>query len=185
MNHSRIAVRYAKALFLTALEKNMLDKIHSDIVVINQTVINNPNIIEALKSPVIKPSKKKILFQQIFDEFIDNLSMDFFKLVINNSREIFISDICRDFKDLYRKEKNIMNAELCTAVELKQNTIDKISNLLKEANHADINIETKVDEKLLGGFVLKLDDKLLDSSIANSLKQIQKALKSNDYQRKL
>lgn len=185
MNHSRIAVRYAKALFITALEKDMLDKVHGDIVVVNKTVNENPGIIEALKSPVIKPSKKKNIFQKIFESSIDELSMNFFKLVINNSREIFIPDICRDFEDLYRKEKNILNAKLITAVEIRQSTIDKISALLKDINNADINMETKVDEKMLGGFVLRLDDKLLDSSVANSLRQIEKALKSNEYQRKL
>lgn len=185
MNYSKIAVRYAKALFLTASEKNILDELSKDMRLVQNGLQISPELKEVFSSPIIKPSLKKSIFTEVFKKHINDQSLAFFILVIKNGREAFIGDICRNFDDLFRKEKNILEAKLITASVINKKTVEKIKTMLAEANKAEINMINNVDDNLVGGFILKLDEKQLDASVATKLKQMKKSLTTEDYQRKI
>lgn len=176
MDQSAITVRYAKAFFLTAKEKNLLDSLKSDIELVLSVCKNSSDFILLLESPIVKTSKKSGLLSAIFNKKINELTMNFLLLIAKNKREVHIPGICRNFLDLTRKDQNIKSAVLTTAAEMDAGIIKKVEVLLGKELDATIELSTSVNPDILGGLVLRIDDQQYDSSVATQLKKIKQSL---------
>lgn len=176
MDQSAITVRYAKAFFLTAKEKNLLDSFKSDIELVFSVCENSSDFILLLESPIVKTSKKSDLLSAIFKKKVNELTMNFLLLIAKNKREVHIPGICRNFLDLTRKDQNIKSAILTTAAEMDAEIIKKVEALLGKELDATIELSTSVNPDILGGLVLRLDDQQYDASAATQLKKIKQSL---------
>ena len=159
MDQSAITVRYAKAFFTLAKEKNNLNTLKTDIELVHDVCTNSNDFILLLESPIVKTSKKTELISSIFENKIDNLTMNFLLLIAKNKREVNIPGICRNFLDLTRKDQNIKSAVLTTASEIDSETIRKIEELLGKELKATIELSTQTNPDIIGGLVLRLEDK--------------------------
>jgi len=174
MNQSKIAVRYAKALFQFATEKNMLDEIKLDIALIAETA-RQKEFILLLESPVIQISKKKSVFSAMFGQQINKVSMQFLLMIIENKRDIYIPGICRNFLDQYRLFKGIKEAKITTAIPLDDLLTEKIKNTMAQLFSSKIELTSDVNPDLIGGFILRVGDQQMDTSIANKLKSVERS----------
>ena len=186
MNNPRLAIRYAKSLIDLATERNQLEEVHNDIVFLQNIVETNKDFIAVLKSPVIKEDKKNKIIESVTAGRITQLTASFIKLLGIKTRESNLPEIISAFIDQYNQVKGIHKVKLTTAdpisEEMKQSFIEKIkaSDDLK-----NIELQTSVDEKLIGGFVLEMEGKLVDASIQRDLSDIKKQFLNNDYIHKL
>lgn len=176
MSLSAIRVRYAKAFFELAKEKKMLNTLKTDIQKVFDVCSLSPDFINMLESPVIKTSKKAELITTIFKAEIQPLTLNFLVLIANNKRENYIPGICRNFLDMTREDQNIKSAVLITATEINPKTNDKIRNLLEKELNATVELNCKTDAEIIGGLILRIDDKQFDSSVATQLKKIKQLL---------
>jgi F-type H+-transporting ATPase subunit delta len=176
MSLSAIRVRYAKAFFELAKEKKMLNTLNTDIQKVFDVCSLSPDFINMLESPVIKTSKKAELITTIFKAEIQPLTLKFLVLITNNKRENYIPGICRNFLDMTREDQNIKSAVLITATEINQKTNEKIRNLLEKELNATVELNCKTDPEIIGGLILRIDDKQFDSSVATQLKKIKQLL---------
>ncbi|MCF6357618.1 MAG: ATP synthase F1 subunit delta [Draconibacterium sp.] len=176
MDHSAIAVRYAKAFFATAKEKDLLEILKTDIKLVFDVCNESADFILLLESPIVKTSKKSELISSIFKEKINELTLSFLLLIATNKREVHIPGICRNFLGLTRKDQNIKSALLTTASEINSESIKKIEELLGKELNATIELSTKVKPEIVGGLILRLDDKQYDASISTQLKKIKQEL---------
>ena len=179
MNISAIRVRYAKAFFSLAKEKKMLDTLKTDIQKVFDVCTQSSDFINLLESPVVKTSKKAELITTIFKSEINTLTLNFLLLITNNKRESYIPGICRNFLELTRKDKNIKSAVIVTASEIDINTINKIKALLEKELNATVVLTCNVEPDIIGGLILRVDDKQYDSSVATQLKKIKQQLLAN------
>jgi len=178
MNRSLIANRYAKALFKLAIEQDNLERIHSDVALLQQYCIEVDSFTDILVSPVIKPGKKKQMFQDVLKSKIDRSTMRLLVLLVDNNREELLTDINRQFIHLFKDNKGIKEVAFYTAVAMDQDHIDQLKAFLKEQFKAPIQLSVKIKPELLGGFILTVDGKMVDASISSKLKQIKKELLS-------
>lgn len=176
MNQSAITVRYAKAFFTLAKEKNILDALKTDIENIYNVCKNSTDFILLLESPVVKTSKKSKLISAIFKGNVHELSLNLLQLITKNKREVNIPGVCRNFLGLTRKDQNIKSAVLTTASEINSDTIKKIEGLLGIELKATIELSVNVKPEILGGLVLRLDDKQYDASVVTQLNKIKQKL---------
>ncbi len=176
MNQSKIAVRYAKALFLSALEKNILDIVRTDMALINQTIEDSDQFDLYLKSPVVKSKAKFKLISEVFQGKISDLSLNFLGILVQNKREDHLVDIAIRFNDVYRNYKGIKSASITTAISLNDDIKKKLLTLLASVYKADIELELKEDPSIIGGFVLKVGDQQYDSSILAGIKKMKSTL---------
>ncbi len=176
MNQSKIAVRYAKALFQLALEKNKLDLVNNDVVMINQALKDFGQFGLYLKSPVVKPSQKLALIREAFTGNIQDISLSFLGLLVQNKRENHLEDIIRRFFDVFRDYKGIKAALITTAVPLNDHVKKKFHALLSSIYKTSIELQAAQDASIIGGFVLKVGDQQYDASVATGLKRIKTAL---------
>ncbi len=176
MSISAIRVRYAKAFFSLAKEKKMLDILNADIQKVFDVCNHSTDFILLLESPVVTTSKKANLVTKIFKDQINTLTLNFLLLITNNKREVHIPGICRNFLELTRKDQNIKSAILVTATEINAKTIDKIKILIEKELDAKVELTCQFDPEIIGGMVLRIDDKQYDSSVSTQLRKIKQKL---------
>ena len=176
MSISAIRVRYAKAFFSLAIENKMLDTLKTDIQKVFDVCTQSSDFINLLESPVVKTSKKTELITEIFKSEINTLTLNFLLLITNNKRESYIPGICRNFLELTRKDQNIKSAVIVTAAEIDIKTRNKIKVLLEKELNATVELNCKTDPEIIGGLILRVDDRQYDSSVATQLKNIKQLL---------
>jgi F-type H+-transporting ATPase subunit delta len=176
MNQSKISVRYAKALFQLAIEKNILEDVRKDILLISQSLKEYEQFRLYLKSPVVKPSQKFNLMKEIFTNSVTETSLNFLGLLVQNKRENHLEDISRQFLNVYSKFKGIKAALITTAVLLDESIREKLYKLLSSTYKTEIDLVAQQDASILGGFILRVGDQQYDASIANGLKRMKTAL---------
>lgn len=176
MDQSKINVRYAKAFFTLAKEKNMTTELREDARLIASICATSSDFNLMLESPVVKTSKKVKALKSIFEGQINELSVKFMVLIAENKRESYIPGIFRHLEDLYRKEEGIKTAVLTSAKQLDESILIRVKEILETEFNAKIELSQKTDPELIGGFVLRIDDNQYDASIATQLQKIKEQL---------
>jgi len=179
MNESKISVRYAKALFQLGKEKNMLETFVTDIHLIEDLCNESIDFWLMLESPVVKTSQKRLAIKRIFEKKIDRITLNFLDLVTQNRREAYLKDISRNFLALCRKDQGILSATLTSACELESVVRNQLSDLLSKAYDSKIDLKEVIDQDIIGGFIIRVEDQQLDASVITQLTQIKRELLSN------
>jgi len=182
MGQSKVAYRYAKALFDLALETGKVDQVHADLNTIQQA--NHKELSSLLVSPVIGGDKKTAIFEAVFAQHVQPLTISFFKLIFHKGRSVAIKDIIDAYFDKYRLHKGIQVVEMTTAVavteEVKQAIVKELQNNKMLAGKT-IELQEKVDASIIGGLVVQVNDKLFDASIKHDLQFIKSQFIKNMY----
>lgn len=176
MKVGKIAVRYAKALFMSAKDRDVLETVKEDTELILAAVTGLPDLQKLLESPVIEAGKKTSALLSIFEGKISDLAMDFIRLVTGNHREDYLDGISRHYIKLYKEEKGIKIASVETAAPLTKEVRQEMIALIKKTFKAEIELHEEVKSELIGGFVLRVEDQQLDSSVRGKLERIKKEL---------
>ncbi len=178
MNNSLISVRYAKALFLLSKEKGQVDNVYKDMSMLSGYCNDNDEFRKLLTSPVITPSKKKKVLRTVFQKHVNELTVNFLDIMVDNRRESILASIARNFIDFYKDEKRVKSVALYTAFQLDDEYLSKIRDLLQNELDAKIEMTVRVRDNLIGGFILMVDGKMMDTTVANKLKELKKRLLS-------
>jgi F-type H+-transporting ATPase subunit delta len=181
MKETRVANRYAKALFDLSIELKQLELIRADMELLHTVCEQNREFVLMLKSPVIKESKKQAILTGIFAGKISDLTFKFLKVITHNRREDIIMEISVQFIKIYKEYKKILPTLLTSAIQLDAETRDEIVTLLAERANATIELTEEVDESIIGGFILEFEDKQYDASVLRQIKNLQKEFDINLY----
>lgn len=182
MRQSKVAKRYAKALFDLALETKKLEEVKNDLMVIRGA--HHAQLSLLLASPVVSGEKKNQLFDAVFAQHIQPLTQSFFRLIFHKGRAVVIQNIVDSFLDMYRQHKGIRVVEVTTAVAVSDEVRAAILKQLEENSMLkgmSIELKEKVDPSILGGLVVQVDDKLFDASIRHDLQFIKRQFIKNMY----
>ncbi len=182
MSVTRIASRYAKSLIDLAEERGQLEEVVNDIKAF-QKATENRDLYLLMKSPIINVSKKQQVFDVLFGDKMNELTLAFFKIILNKGREAYLPEIADQLIAQYKKLKHITSVTLVTATTLGAETISKIKQKMVSSEVTDDHVDllTKVDPDILGGFVLQFEDRLFDASVAHKLEQLKKEFSKNEY----
>jgi F-type H+-transporting ATPase subunit delta len=178
MNDSKISVRYSRALFESALEKKMLDKVYNDMIFISE-MCEIPEMKEFLYSPIIVPSKKIDILHRITENNVERITLSFIDLVVRNEREVFLPAMARAFKHETKQYKGITESVLTTAEKVNIGIRKQVSDLITEIFKTKVELSEIVDKDIIGGFILKIEDNYIDASVRSKLRKIEKELKGS------
>jgi F-type H+-transporting ATPase subunit delta len=175
MNDSKISVRYSRALFQSALEKKILDKVNQDMISISE-ICKLAETKEFLHNPVIVPSKKVEIFHKMFAGKIEPITLDLLDLVVKNGRESYLPAIARVFIHETMRYKGITKTVLTSAIELDGKVKKQITAMISGIFKTKVELEEVIDPGIIGGFILRIDDNYIDASVRNKLNKIKKEL---------
>ena len=182
MPNPRLATRYAKSLIDLSIEKGQLENVFADMQWLQAVCKGNRDFVNMLRSPVITADKKEKIVDAITTGNINEITKAFTHLMIRKGRESNLPEVAAAFITQYKAKKNIYTIKLTTVTALSEDLKNTIVNQIKAtSNMQNIELETTVNEKLIGGFVLQAGDKLIDASIAYDLKNIAKQFDNNDF----
>lgn len=182
MSNVRLATRYAKSLLDLSKERNEIEKVFADMKWLQFVCKNNRDFISMLRSPIIKSDTKGKIVKAVAGDKIDPLTNGFIHLLINKGREGALPEIANAFIQQYKDFKKIYHIKLTTAAPVTEELKNAFVNHIKATTEMqNIELETVVDEKIIGGFVLQAGDKLVDASIAYDLKEIARQFENNDF----
>jgi F-type H+-transporting ATPase subunit delta len=182
MPNPRLASRYAKSILDLAVEKGQLEKVFADMKWLHDIIKSNRDFVALLRSPVIKADKKKKILDAIIAKRVSELTAGFITLLVAKNRESNLPEITTSFINLYKENKNIHTVKLTTAIPVSDAVKKSIINQVKKSSgYENIELEEKVDENIIGGFVLQIGDRLIDASIAYDLKAIARQFENNDF----
>jgi F-type H+-transporting ATPase subunit delta len=186
MQNPRLAIRYAKSLLDLAQEQNKLELVYGDMKLLDNICKTNREFANVLKSPIIKEDKKNRIIESVTEGRINSLTASFIKLLGSKSREANLPEIISSFIEQYNVAKGIHRVKLTTAIEVSDEIKNDFISKIKASEGVEhIELETLVDEDLVGGFVLEMEGYLADASIRRDLNDVQKQFMNNDYIQKL
>ena len=182
MQNPRLAARYAKSLIGLAIEKGQLENVFADMKWLQAVCKTNGDFVAVLRSPVIKSDKKYKIVDSITGDSVNGITKAFNRLLAAKGRESNLPEIAAAFVSQYKEYKKIYDVKLTTATPASEELKSAIlSHLRSTTEMQNIELETVVDDKIIGGFVLQVGDKLVDASIAYDLKNISRQFDNNDF----
>ena len=184
MSAYTLSSRYAKALLDLAVEKNQLEQVNADIRFFNG-VAKVRDFALMLRNPIIHSDKKQNIVEQIFKDKFNPITFTFINLVISKRREAYLMQIAQEFITQYNQVKNITSVTLTTAVEPDEALIENVKTLIKsKAGIENVELHTKLDESIIGGFILHYEDKMYDASVHRQLEILDDNFLDNIYVKK-
>lgn len=179
MNGSRLASRYARALFQLAKEKNQIEMVRQDLSTLTGLLQESAEFKWLLESPVITGSEKTRIAKKVLTGIVEPITLDFLQLLIHHRRESNLASTCRMFIELYKTDQGILDAKVESAVAMDKALLDGLKKRLEESSHQKIEMTTETNEALIGGFILTLEDQQLDASVQSKLKRIEQELRES------
>lgn len=186
MRQPKVAQRYAKALFGLAVETSQLEQIKKDLDTIRS--VENEDLRIALMSPVIRGDQKIKIFAAIFGDKVSKLTISFFNLLFGKGREVAMREILDAFDNLWRQHHKIEVVEITTAIpvdDAMNNYIKGKLKVLDKYKDFSLEVKSKVDDSIIGGFIVQVGDLFYDASIRHDLQVIRKQFIENMYVQKL
>ena len=182
MKESRVSHRYAKSLLDLALEKGQLEPVMEDMRMVLETINANRDLSVLLKSPVVKTDKKQEILKAIFGGQIGVITSEFLMILTRKRREGELEGIAEAFITQYRKHKQILTAVITTASGLDDKLRAQVLDVVKQsAGGKAIELVEKTDKALIGGFVLRIGDKQVDSSVLRQIRNLERNFSENPY----
>jgi len=184
MSEIKISRRYASALYEFAVAEKIDDTIFNDMSVVYNSCAASKELRSFLKSPIIKDNKKLAILKEMFQSLVSDITIKFFKIIVTGRRENFIPQISKQFIDIYKAEQGIKIATIKTAVSLNDMIRKQIIGDLEKQTGAKIELKETVKEDLIGGFIISIDNKEIDTSLKHKFNQLRKEFNSNLFIRK-
>ena len=176
MQNHRAAARYAKSLLQLAGEQKVLDQVKQDMELFVKVFDENRVFAVMLRNPVILHSKKRAVLHALFGEKMNKLTVSAFDLITKKNRENILDTVAREFLAQYNTQQGIQKATITTTYKLDDGEKAEFSRVVEKLSGKKSDLEVKVDESIVGGFVMNIGDRQLDESVKSKLNKIHREL---------
>jgi F-type H+-transporting ATPase subunit delta len=179
MKGTRASIRYAKATLAFANESNSSQAVNDDMKSLMSLIAENLELIEVMENPMLGTEKKEAVMNAILPNS-NKLTRKFFSLLAVNNRMELLVPICDNFMQLYAAQRGEVKAIVKTAIPLTPDLENQALQTVKKLTDKKVILENKIDSSIIGGYILKIDDKQFDASVSNQLKAIKTLLTKNN-----
>lgn len=178
MAGARAAIRYARAVLSLASNEKTAEVVNTEMKRITNTISQNKELSNVLKSPVVNSSIKKAILLDVF-KHSNKAILNLIDTLISNNRLAILNDVAQKYNQLFDESKGIKTATVTTAVPLTDDLKTKVLAKAKELTGKDIEVENIVDESIIGGFILRIGDIQYNASISNQLSKLKREFSIN------
>ena len=175
---SGMAGRYATALFELALDEHAIDAVRADLDRFDALLDESPDLLRLVRSPVFTADEQLKALSAVLDKAgIAGLAANFLKVVTANRRLFAVRDMIRGYRQLVARHKGEVTAEVTLAEKPNEAHLAAIKDALKAVTKKDVQVDVKVDPSIIGGLIVKLGSRMVDSSLRTKLNSIKHAMK--------
>jgi len=176
VKRSRVAKRYAQALFEAAQDSNALEQVEYDLDLLASEYEQVKEFKLLIDSPVISNELKQSTFTELFKERLNSLTFRFVSLLIQKNREGLLPAVVTHFHDLLDEHRGIVRGMVKTVVQLQPNQLAILQEQLESRIGKKVILTQQEDKQLLGGFVVKVQDMVFDASLKQQLNKLRSYL---------
>ena len=181
MKETRASIRYAKATLAFAEEANSSQAVNDDIKSLMSLMKKNLELSEVLGNPMLGADRKEALMNAIFPESSEETKKLFSLLALNNRMELLLLT-CDNFTQLYGAQMGEVKVIVTTAINLTLDLENQVLQEVKKLTDKKVILVNKIDPSIIGGYILKIDDKEFDASISSQLKAIKTTLTKKELE---
>jgi F-type H+-transporting ATPase subunit delta len=175
---SGVSGRYATALFELARDEKSIDAVKADLDQFGAMLADSDDLTRLVRSPVFSADAQARALAAVLDKAgISGISANFLRVLTVNRRLFAVADVIRAFNALVAKFKGEATADITVAEALSDKNLDTLKVALKSVTGKDVALNVKVDPSIIGGLVLKLGSRMVDSSLRTKLNSIKHAMK--------
>lgn len=175
MSDSTVAYRYAKALIDLAKEQGVVNEVNTDMAFFEDICNQNDEFRAVMASPIVRHEKKLGILKKIFENRVHRVTFSILTVLTKKNRERIIYPIAKEFQKLYNILNGIQKVQVSSAVELSASQKSELIKVVGDELKKKIELEEKIDESLIGGFVLKVGDTQIDTSVKKKLNELKLA----------
>lgn len=176
MRETRVAKRYASALFEVAKRDAILDSVGEDLAMVERLLKESANLRTLFVQPMITDERKIKMVTDIFGDRITATSLNFLKLLIRKRRTDIVDEVIEEFRTLLRDHLGIVDATAQTAATLSAEQLDRLTKSLVQLTGKKVNLTTEIDPHLIGGVVVRIGDYIIDGSLRGRLERLEQHL---------
>ena len=186
MSEQRIASRYAKPILELAQEKGSLEEVMKDMVSFKSLCLSNRDFVLMLKNPIIPHLKKLSILKEIFSKKANKITLSAFEIIARKNRGQYLPEIAQEFTKKYNVFKGIAETSITTVLPLNDALKKEVIEIVKKiTGKKAVELTEVIDEKIIGGFILKIDDRQIDDSIHSKLNELKLKFSQNLYVNKI
>ena len=175
---SGVSGRYATALFELARDERAIDAVASDLDKFDALLAESGDLKRLVRSPVFSADAQLKALAAVLDKAaISGISANFLKVLTANRRLFAVGEVIRAFRALVAKFKGEATADVTVAETLNDRNLDALKSALKSVTGKDVTLNVKVDRAIIGGLIVKLGSRMVDSSLRTKLNTIKQAMK--------
>lgn len=167
---------YALALFSLCSEENSLKDSYEQLNSINKAFCENPEYTVLASLPTLTKDEKLTMISEVFEGKVTDTVLNFLCVLADNGKLLNFTDIFSEFKKLYFDKIGLVEVEVITTIELSEELAQKLKSKLSKQLGKEILLNTKIDEKLLGGIVINYNNKQIDASLKKKLSDIKSSI---------
>ena len=175
-NTSSIAERYARALFIVTERRGETAAALADLGGVNALLARGSRIARFLDSPEVSPADKRELLRHALEKRVARSVVVFVDLLLRKKRLRGLPDIVTEFEALVERAQGILRAQLVSAVPFGQAELARVQKELETSTGSRIKLTNDIDERLIGGALVRIGDRVLDRSVASLLAAIAERL---------
>ena len=173
-----ISKRYASALYDLAAEKKIVDSVLKDLELLQKCIQENEDLKLLVKNPLIASSDKLNIFEKILSkQKADNLTNTFLKVISSNRRFARLSSIISQFMNINSQKRGNVLVDVTSADELSDDQKNVIKDQLKSILGKQLFLNFYIDKKILGGLIVKIGSKMIDSSLLTKINKLKIAMR--------
>jgi F-type H+-transporting ATPase subunit delta len=175
---SGVSGRYATALFELARNEKSIDAVKADLDRFDAMLSESADLKRLVRSPVFSSEAQSKALVAVLDKAeISGISANLLKVLTANRRLFAVSDVIRAFRALVAKFKGEATADVTVAEQFSDKNLDALRTALKAVTGKDVALNVKIDPSIIGGLVVKLGSRMVDSSLRTKLNSIKHAMK--------
>ncbi len=179
MTEDRIAKRYAHSLYMLAAERNETELFRDEFRSLIALVRESRDLELFLQNPIISRGVKRSTLEKIFSGKASEPVAKLINLLAQKGREGLLPLIAKMYIREYNANNNITPVTLVSAIELPDSEQQTIKQRVEKILDTSVELSTEVDESLIGGFVLKMDDRLFDGSVKHKLRELEQSFREH------
>ncbi|WP_298436244.1 F0F1 ATP synthase subunit delta [uncultured Jannaschia sp.] len=173
-----IAARYAQAVFDLSRDAGDLKKLESDVTALDDAIAASPELRDVLTSPVVSRGDQGNALAGLASKMgLTDTVSNVLALMASKRRLFVVPQMVKTLKDMLADERGEVTAEVRTAKALSKAQSDKLASTLKASTGKDVNLDVTVDDALIGGLVVKIGSRMIDTSIRAKLNALQNTMK--------
>ena len=172
-----VGKRYAHALFDAGLELNKLNDFKEDLTKVTKVIMEEPKLEQILAHPKVSKDEKKELLSSIFKDMVSEEIINFLYILVDKRREGYLIEISRYFEKLFNEHERIVEVTAITAVPMDNKAQDRLTRVLTNKLNKTVKLKNTVDKDIIGGVLLKVENKIIDGTIRGQLGAMEKTIK--------